>query len=87
MYLLYTDFSLYCHYILFCQHLQQAAFLTQYLEQAGLGGDHQDIGVGVVLGNRQQLLCGSGCSELERSAGPTDVSRMGHITELVELSI
>lgn len=58
-----------------------------YLQQARLGGDHQDVGVALVLGDGQQVLGGRGRPELEGCAGAPDVASVGHIAELVELPV
>lgn len=58
-----------------------------YLQQARLGGDHQDVGVALVLGDGQQVIGGRGRPELEGRAGPPDVAGVGHVAELVELPV
>lgn len=58
-----------------------------YLQQARLGGDHNDVRVALVLSDGQQVLGGRGRTELEGCAGTPDVASVGHIAKLVELAI
>lgn len=58
-----------------------------YLQQAALSGDHQDVGVAVVLGDGEQLLGRRGRAEQEGRAGAADIPRVGDVAELVELPV
>lgn len=58
-----------------------------YLQQADLGGDHQDVRVAVVLHGEQVVFSGRVGAELEGSAGSPDVAFVRDVAELVKLPV
>ena len=58
-----------------------------YLQEARLGGDHQDVGVAFILHGQELVLGGAVGTEQEGRAGPSDLPFVGHIAELVELPV
>ena len=60
---------------------------TRYLEEASLGGDHQDVRVAVILHSQQLVLCGAAGTKQEWRAGSTDLTFVSHVAELVELAV
>lgn len=58
-----------------------------YLKQSGFSGHNQYVWVAVVLSNSEQLFGGRGWSELEGCAGPSDITSMSHIAELVKFPV
>ena len=61
--------------------------LAWYLEEARLGGDHQDVRVAFILHGQELVLRGAVGAEQEGRAGPSDLPFVGHIAELVELPV